>query len=136
MKFAGNTLAFCFAALAITAAASAQQKPYTDDLNEGYTIPPVDHDYTRREVMIPMRDGAKLFTVIWIPKGAHDAPIVLTRTPYNAAMHRRDEGSATLLNALPLESEEFVKAGYIRVYQDIRGKYGSQGTFVMTRPPV
>ncbi len=41
-------------------------------------------DYTRREVMIPMRDGIKLHTVILIPKGAKNAPILLTRTPYNA----------------------------------------------------
>ena len=83
-----------------------------------------------------MRDGVKLYTVILIPKGAHDAPIILTRTPYNAAKHVRDANSPTLLDALPLESENFVKAGYIRVYQDIRGKYGSEGAYVMTRPPV
>src|SRR4029078_729473 len=41
-------------------------------------------DYTRREVMIPMRDGVKLHTVILVPKGANRAPILLTRTPYNA----------------------------------------------------
>ena len=84
-------------------------------------------DYVRRVEMIPMRDGVKLFTVIWTPNGAHAAPIVLTRTPYNAAKHVRDIQSASLLNALPLESEGFARAGYIRVYQDVRGKYGSQG---------
>ena len=51
-----------------------QLKPVTDTF-----------DYTRREVMIPMRDGVKLHTVILIPKGAHSAPILLTRTPYNAS---------------------------------------------------
>src|SRR5580700_9207606 len=135
MKFAGNTLAFCFAALAITAAASAQQKPYTDDLNEGYTIPPVDHDYTKREVMIPMRDGVKLYTVIVIPKGAHNAPIVLTRTPYDAAGRAARADSPHMLDVLPMADDVFVKAGYIRVYQDVRGKYGSEGDYVMTPPP-
>ena len=41
-------------------------------------------EYTRRDVMIPMRDGVKLHTVIIVPKGARQAPILLTRTPYNA----------------------------------------------------
>jgi len=93
-------------------------------------------DYVKRVEMIPMRDGVKLYTVIWIPNGAHDAPIILTRTPYNAAKHVRDEQSRTLLGALPLESEGYVRAGYIRVYQDVRGKYGSEGAYVMTRPPI
>src|SRR5271168_4813807 len=53
-------------------------------------VAPAQADFTRREVMIPMRDGVKLFTVILIPHGAHRAPILLTRTPYDAA--RRTEG--------------------------------------------
>jgi putative CocE/NonD family hydrolase len=93
-------------------------------------------DYEKRVEMVPMRDGVKLYTVIWVPKGAHDAPIILTRTPYNAAKHIREAGAPKLIDALPLEAEGFVKAGYIRVYQDIRGKYGSQGDYVMTRPPI
>ena len=107
-----------------------------NDIPADFKLPPVNADYVKREVMIPMRDGVKLYTVIWIPKGAHDAPIILTRTPYDAAKHMRDENSVTLLNALPMEAEEYVKAGYIRVYQDVRGKYGSEGSYVMTRPPV
>jgi len=48
--------------------------------------PPIDaRDYVKREVMIPMRDGVKLHTVIVYPKGITNAPIVLTRTPYNAS---------------------------------------------------
>ncbi len=97
-------------------------------------VPP-NADYAKRVEMIPMRDGVKLYTVIWIPKAARDAPIILTRTPYDAAKHVRQSGSASLLAALPLESENYVKAGWIRVYQDIRGKYGSQGVYIMTRPP-
>jgi putative CocE/NonD family hydrolase len=107
-----------------------------NDIPKGFKLPAVETDYVKREVMVPMRDGVKLYTVIWIPKGAHDAPIVLTRTPYNAAKHVRDEGAAKLIDALPLEAENFVRLGYIRVYQDVRGKYGSQGAYVMTRPPV
>jgi uncharacterized protein len=136
MKPTGVISALCLAALAITAAASAQQKPYTDDLNEKYQLPAIDRDYTKREVMIPMRDGVKLFTVIWIPEGAHDAPIVLTRTPYDAALHVGTPDANHLIDALPLAEKDFVRAGYIRIYQDVRGKYGSEGPSLMTPPPL
>src|SRR3546814_12940224 len=84
--------------------------------------------------MIPMRDGVKLYTVIVIPKGATNAPIVLTRTPYNAAGRAERMDSPSMLSTLPLADEPFVKAGYIRVYQDVRGKYGSAGVYVLTLP--
>jgi len=61
------------------AAAPAQQEPYSDDLNENFKLPSVDHDYTKREMMIPMRDGTKLFTVIWIPRDTHNA-LMMPRT--------------------------------------------------------
>jgi len=121
MKPTGVISVLCLAFLAMTAA-SSQQKPYTDDLNEKYQLPAIDRDYTKREVMIPMRDGVKLFTVIWIPKGAHDAPIVLTRTPYDAAHHVGTPDANHLIDALPLAEKDFVRAGYIRIYQDVRGK--------------
>jgi putative CocE/NonD family hydrolase len=99
--------------------------------------PPIDaRDYVKREAMIPMRDGTKLYTVIVMPKGAKDLPIILTRTPYNAAGRANRMDSPHLLSTLPLADEPFVKAGYIRVYQDIRGKYGSEGDYVVTRPVV
>jgi putative CocE/NonD family hydrolase len=94
------------------------------------------YDYVKRVEMIPMRDGVKLYTVLMIPKGAHDAPILLTRTPYNAAKRvARTADSPSMLNSLPQGDEVFVKDGYIRVFQDVRGKYGSEGPYVMTRPP-
>jgi len=84
-----------------------------------------------------MRDGTKLYTVIVSPKGARDLPIILTRTPYNAkARAARTENAATMLEVLPLSDEPFVESGYIRVYQDIRGKYGSEGAYQMTRPVI
>jgi putative CocE/NonD family hydrolase len=86
--------------------------------------------------MIPMRDGVKLYTVIVLPKGAKDAPIVLTRTCYNAAGRAERSKSPKMIEALPLSDEDFVKNGYIRVYQDVRGKYGSEGVYLMTPPPV
>ncbi len=87
--------------------------------------------------MIPMRDGVKLHTVILIPKGAKDAPILLTRTPYDATKLTSHEPSAhlgSILQGYDNATDVIVEDGYIRVVQDIRGKYGSQGDFVMNRP--
>jgi uncharacterized protein len=94
-------------------------------------------DYTRREVMIPMRDGVKLHTVILIPKGAHDAPMLLTRTPYDAdklTSHAYSGHLGPILDGYDNAPDLTVEGGYIRVVQDIRGKYGSEGDYVMNRP--
>ena len=131
--------------LCSAAIASAQTTPSApvkiggDQLAPDFQAPPVECNYDRRVVMVPMRDGVKLFTVIFVPKGAHDAPIMLTRTPYNAARHLRNPSAPparTLLDELPLADEGFVENGYIRVYQDVRGKYGSEGPYLMTPLPV
>jgi putative CocE/NonD family hydrolase len=94
-------------------------------------------DYARREVMIPMRDGVKLHTVILVPKGAKDAPILLTRTPYDAdalTNHATSTHLGPTLSGYDNAAEVIVEGGYIRVVQDVRGKYGSEGDYVMTRP--
>lgn len=94
-------------------------------------------DYVRREVMIPMRDGVKLHTVILVPKGAQDAPILLTRTPYNASdltTHTNSSHLGPSLEGYDNATDVIVESGYIRVVQDIRGKYGSEGEYVMNRP--
>jgi putative CocE/NonD family hydrolase len=94
-------------------------------------------DYVKRDVMIPMRDGVKLHTIILVPKGAHGAPILLTRTPYEAKVQTGHAESAHLgpiLEGYDNATDVIVEDGYIRVVQDIRGKYGSEGDYVMTRP--
>ena len=106
----------------------------SSDIPAKFITPKEGYDYVRRVEMIPMRDGVKLYTVIWVPKGAKDAPIVLTRTPYDAAHRQRGE-KPTLLASLPMADGAYVEGGYIRVYQDVRGKYGSEGLYLMTRPP-
>ena len=113
-----------------------QQKLPADDLPANFKAPEQQTDFIKRVEMVPMRDGVKLYTVIVIPKGAHDAPILLTRTPYDAAHRAERSLSGRMIEALPLSDEVFVEAGYIRVYQDVRGKYGSEGPYVMTPPPV
>ncbi|HZQ91469.1 MAG TPA: CocE/NonD family hydrolase [Terriglobales bacterium] len=94
-------------------------------------------DYERREAMIPMRDGVKLRTVILVPKGARRAPILLTRTPYNArelTSHLESAHLGPALYGYDNATDVIVGGGYIRVVQDIRGKYGSEGDYVMNRP--
>ena len=94
-------------------------------------------DYERREVMIAMRDGVKLHTVVLVPKGAKNAPILLTRTPYNASALTTNSVSSHLgpsLYGYDNATDVIVDGGYIRVIQDIRGKYGSEGDYVMNRP--
>jgi putative CocE/NonD family hydrolase len=94
-------------------------------------------DYVKRDVMIPMRDGVKLHTVIIVPKGAKNAPILLTRTPYDATeltSHANSSHLGPILNGYDNATEVIVDGGYIRVVQDIRGKYRSEGDYVMNRP--
>ena len=75
-----------FATLALaTGSACAVTPPLAPDIPKKFVVPQADADYVRREEMIPMRDGVKLYTVILVPKGAQHLPIVLTRTPYTAA---------------------------------------------------
>src|SRR6185503_6118453 len=94
-------------------------------------------DYTRREVNIAMRDGVKLHTVIIVPVGAKRAPILLTRTPYDAdsMMARVDSTHMRMaLDGYDHPVETIIEGGYIRVVQDVRGKHGSEGDYVMNRP--
>ncbi|HJW73629.1 MAG TPA: CocE/NonD family hydrolase [Geothrix sp.] len=94
-------------------------------------------DYIRREEMIPMRDGVRLKTIILLPRGAKDAPILLTRTPYNATEltnHAQSSHLGPLLQGYDNVTDLIVEDRYIRVVQDIRGKHGSEGDYVMTRP--
>src|SRR5262245_59590422 len=94
-------------------------------------------EYVKRDAMIPMRDGVRLHTVIIIPKGATRAPMLLTRTPYNAAeltSHNQSSHLDSILFGYDNATDVIVEGGYIRVVQDIRGKYGSEGDYVMNRP--
>ncbi len=104
------------------------------DIPAKFNPPLTGYDYVKREVMIPMRDGVRLHTVIVVPKGAANAPILLTRTPYDASKRTARNDSPHMLAILPQGDELFVADGYIRVFQDVRGKYGSEGEYVMTRP--
>src|SRR5215470_14502272 len=118
---------------------SAQQHtpPLAPDIPAKFEIPTSAYDYVKRDVMIPMRDGVKLHTVILVPKGAQRAPILLTRTPYDAehqVSHAESSHLGPILNGYDNAMEVIVEGGYIRAVQDVRGKYGSEGDYVMNRP--
>lgn len=94
-------------------------------------------DYERREVMVPMRDGVRLKTFILVPKNARRAPILLTRTPYDAkalTSHSESAHLGPVLQGYDNVTDVIVEGGYIRAVQDVRGKYGSEGDYVMNRP--
>ena len=131
-------------AVALAAPAGAQVAPKdqdaaamagSGDIPAKFAAPLAAYDYEKRDVMIPMRDGVKLHTMIVVPKTAHGLPILLTRTPYDASGRVSRAQSPTMLGTLPQGDEVFVADGYIRVFQDIRGKYGSEGDYTMTRHP-
>ena len=89
-------------------------------------------NYTKREVSIPVRDGVKLFTAIYEPKDTSKKyPILLNRTPYTVAPYG-SENFRTTLGPSPL----FAKEGYIFVYQDVRGRWMSEGKFEDIRPDI
>lgn len=88
----------------------------------------VHQKFEKREEMIPMRDGVRLRTLIYTPENAREAlPILMRRTPYGV-----DVIDPRFINR---RYKEFVRDGYVFVIQDIRGRYGSEGEFVMMRPP-
>src|SRR5688572_11253132 len=91
-------------------------------------------DHERRDVMIPMRDGVKLHTIIVTPKGTAPAPIIITRTPYGSDKPTKQLSSPHVVMTMSVADEPLLRAGYIRVYQDVRGRYGSEGDYVMTLP--
>jgi putative CocE/NonD family hydrolase len=122
------------ALLAIFICPFAAVPQQSGDIPKTFNVPTATYDYVKREVMVPMRDGVKLYTVIVVPKGARNAPIVLTRTPYNATKRLARNDSPHMLSVVPLSDEVFAADGYIRVFQDVRGKYKSEGEYVMTRP--
>jgi hypothetical protein len=89
----------------------------TPDVGKPVDVSRAGDDYERREVKIAMRDGVDLSTVIVVPKGAKGAPMLLTRTPYDAGRRTARAASPSMLATLPQGDEVFVADGYIRVFQ-------------------
>jgi hypothetical protein len=138
MHVSSRCLALAAALLVISLPVIAQNTPiYPSETPAHFQPTNAGFDYQRRDVMIPMRDGIKLHTVVLIPNGAKNAPILLTRTPYDATAltsHEQSSHLGPILQGYDNAVDVIVDGGYIRVVQDIRGKYGSEGDYIMNRP--
>jgi putative CocE/NonD family hydrolase len=114
--------------LAVPAAAPAQarQRPRPDPESQDY----IRANYTKYEYRIPMRDGVRLFTAVYVPKDdSQTYPILLTRTPYSCSPYGVDQYPGDLR-----PGTLFVRSGYVFVIQDVRGRWMSEGEFVNMRP--
>src|SRR5215475_11713849 len=116
-----------FAVVAVPALAAmlnAQERP-------GSSFDVKEH-YTKYEYRIPMRDGVYLFTAVYVPKDStRTYPILVTRTPYSVLPYGVDQYRKQLG-----PSSDFDRSGYIFVFQDVRGRYMSEGTFTEMRPHI
>ncbi|MBL8125729.1 MAG: CocE/NonD family hydrolase [Pyrinomonadaceae bacterium] len=113
-------------AVLLTTSAIAQQLTVQTELGEY-----IKANYTKREVMVPVRDGVKLFTSIYEPKDKSKTyPILLNRTPYTVAPYGEQMKTSLGPDAL------FAREGYIFVYQDVRGRWMSEGKFEDVRPDI
>jgi len=123
-------LALVLTALAASLPIAAQAPPTAP------TPPPEDvvrAHYTKYEFRIPMRDGKRLFTAVYVPKDATAGPFpfLMDRTPYNVGPYGEDRYPKSLG-----PSPEFQNSGYIFVYQDVRGRWMSEGEFLEMRPHI
>jgi uncharacterized protein len=121
---------------ALPAAAQDRVTPMTPDVMDKYEQVLPSADFIRREAMVPMRDGTKLYTVIVMKKGTQNGPMLLSRSPYDAHGSTHRVASQRGVDVLDAMDAEFFNDGYIRVYQDIRGLHRSEGQYIMNRPVV
>jgi uncharacterized protein len=134
-----KTLSRFVSLLLVTATTASAQNPppvtpMTSDFIEKYEQTLPSADFIRRDAMVPMRDGVKLYTVVVMKKGTANAPILLSRTPYDAHKATHRVASQRGVDILEVMDAEFFEDGYIRVYQDIRGLHRSEGAWVLNRP--
>ena len=131
-----NALAFVaalFIGLSLTSGcATLSHKPLSKeevDKREGRQI---QRRYTKHEYMVPMRDGVRLFTAVYTPRNdARRYPLMMTRTPYSCGPYGEDKYRPSLG-----PSKQFANERFIFVYQDVRGRFMSEGEFVNMRPHI
>ncbi len=121
---------FFFVLLLTSASVGAYAQPATPSTPNAPPPYNIKENYTKYEYLIPMRDGVKLFTSVYAPKDAGKPyPFLMVRTPYSVAPYGVDEYPDRLG-----PSNEFTKAGYIFVFQDVRGRNKSEGKFIDMTP--
>jgi uncharacterized protein len=109
------------------ASVAPSSEPTASLVRTGEPVHHLFHDYVRTEAMIPMRDGVKLHAVILKPSDIPvPLPFLMERTPYGAEAYNRATAFAT--------RPDLARSGYIFVIEDIRGRYQSEGKFIMMRP--
>ena len=123
-KFLAFLPAFSFFIISV-----AQTNPVTTGSQDSAWI---RDNYTKKEVYIPMRDGVKLFTSVYLPKDATEKhPILMTRTPYSCAPYGETSYNSNLWNS---HRRFYARENYIFVTQDVRGRWMSEGEFIDIRP--
>lgn len=126
------SFAAMFAVLGIVLCGSAYRAYAQESEEDAKSVAAIRAAYTKFEFRIPMRDGAKLFTAVYVPKSASPAkpyPFLIERTPYSVAPYGADNYPKYLGPA-----PSFVADGFIFVYQDVRGRFQSDGTFIEMTP--
>ena len=104
------------------------------DIPQHFTAVHAAYDYDRRDVMIPMRDGVSLHAVLIVPHSVTHGPIMLDRTPYSAKRMTSAVETPHVAELTRGTYRDLVEHGYILAFEDVRGKYGSGGDYVMNRP--
>jgi len=125
------SLALLLLAIVLPAFVAGQPAPQTpEEKAKEKRLAEVKANYTKYEYRIPMRDGVRLFTAVYVPKDQSQTyPILMTRTPYNVKPYGEDQYKDSLG-----PSPVFIKSPYIFVYQDVRGRWMSEGEYVNMRP--
>ncbi len=131
---AAAVLSLAVPAWAAPAPAAGPAPATVSDIPKDFKPDTSSYQYETRKVDIPMRDGVKLHTVIIVPKGVTHAPMLLERTPYSADKGAERNDSPNLDSVLRMSDDIIAHDGYIRVWQDVRGKYKSGGDYIMNKP--
>src|SRR5215218_9226133 len=105
---------------------------YADVMSQDIDSAWIVNNYIKKEIYIPVRDGKKLFTAVYIPKDTTELhPVLMKRTPYSCAPYGEQNFDPAWWNSY---LKEYLKEGYIMVIQDVRGRWMSEDEFVDVRP--
>jgi uncharacterized protein len=133
LRRAGPVASFALALLGNPAALAQAPNPMTHDVVESYEQGLPWADFVRREVMVPMRDGTKLHTVIVMKKGRQGRPHPALPDALRRPWCKHRVASQRIVDVLQAMDSEFAEDGYISVYQDIRDLYRSEDEYIINR---
>ena len=120
-------LYFCLSLISLVFACGSNPEPADLIIENNFSI----NDYSKQEIKIEMRDGILLHTTIYSPADtSQEYPVLIRRSPYSCSPYGTDTMPAALNH-----NEHLVKSGYIFVFQDVRGRWNSEGEFENVKPP-